>query len=238
MLDPTRQKTLASFQKKIGYTFSDISLLDLSLTHSSYANESQGKQNNERLEFLGDLVLGLVIGDYLLKKKPTYSEGTLSFIKSILVNKKTLAGIAEGIGLGEVLLMGKGELLSGGKNKASLLADALEAVIAAIYRDGDLEEAARFICKYFDKEICSALRQAEVRDYKSLLQEKSQKDYNVVPVYQVTSFEGPDHNRTYNVKVSVNGEILGTGSGKTKKEAEQVAAGEALNKIDNQNSNS
>ncbi len=232
MPDSTRQKTLTSFQKKIGYTFSDISLLNLALTHSSYANESQGKQNNERLEFLGDLVLGLVIGDYLLKRKPTYSEGTLSFIKSTLVNKKTLASLAEGIGLGEVLLMGKGERLSGGKNKASLLADALEALIAAIYCDCGLEAARKFICNYFDTEIRSALRQEDIRDYKSLLQEKSQKDYNIVPVYQVTGFEGPDHNRTYNVTVAINGEVLGAGSGKTKKEAEQVAAGVALDRID------
>lgn len=229
--DSTRQKILEKFQKKIGYTFNDISLLNISLTHSSYSNEFQGKENNERLEFLGDLVLGLIIGDYLLGRKPSYSEGCLSFIKSILVNKKTLATLAEEIGLGDILQLGKGERLSGGKNKASLLANALEALIGAIYRDGGLENSKKFIYKYFDKEIHAALRQEEIRDYKSLLQEKSQKEYNLVPVYQVTGFEGPDHDRTYNVRVLVNDRVLGSGKGKTKKEAEQAAAGVALSRI-------
>jgi len=236
--DSARQKILEKFQKKIGYTFNDISLLNISLTHSSYSNEFQGKENNERLEFLGDLVLGLIIGDYLLEKKPSYSEGSLSFIKSILVNKKTLATLAEDIGLGNILQLGKGERLSGGKNKASLLADALEALIGAIYRDGGLENSRKFIYKYFDKEIHAALRQEKIRDYKSLLQEKSQKEYNLVPVYQVTGFEGPDHDRTYNVRVLVNDRVLGSGRGKTKKEAEQAAAGVALSRINPEESGS
>ena len=227
-----RQRILDNFQKKIGYTFSNPSLLDLSLTHSSFSNESQGSGNNERLEFLGDLVLGLVIGDYLLEKRPSLSEGSLSFIKSILVNKKTLASLADEMALGDVLLLGKGERLSGGKNKASLLADGLEALIAAIYRDSGLEEARRFVCRFFRKEINTALHAEEIRDYKSLLQEKSQKSFNIVPVYQVIGVEGPDHNRVYTLQVLVNGRILGTGSGKTKKEAEQAAAGIALNRID------
>lgn len=227
--DSKRQKKLEAFQKKVGYSFTDLSLLDLSLTHSSYANESFLKEDNERLEFLGDLVLGLVIGDHLLKQKPSYSEGRLSFIKSYLVSKITLALLGEEIGIGEILLLGKGERLSGGKKKTSLLADALEALIAAIYRDGGLESANQFILSIFKKEINTVFHQEEVRDYKSLFQEKSQKEYNVIPSYKVTDIEGPDHNKTFSVTVSIGGKMLGKGKGKTKKAAEQAAASVALN---------
>lgn len=219
------------FEREIEYRFKDRKLLITALTHSSYCRE-QGdnpKDNNERLEFLGDAFFDAIISDILYHKISDWDEGKLSKIRSIIVCERSLAAIASKMNLGDYLYMGKGEALSGGRKKESILADALEAIIGAIYLDGGYECAKIFVRKNFEQIIEDACSGKIVNDYKTKLQEVLQKkEKNISISYVLDKTEGPEHNKTFYMSLIHNGELLGSGIGKTKKEAEQNAAKEAL----------
>jgi ribonuclease III len=219
-------------QERIGYRFSDTSLLQQALTHKSYSNEKAGcLAYNERLEFLGDAVLDLVVSDRLFHFYPSESEGELTRIRAEVVNEKGLACIARRIGLGECLSLGRGEERSGGRDKDSLNADALEALLGAVFRDGGLGPATAVIEKLFDEAIRhSAGRKAGI-DHKTRLQEFLQGRKCHPPQYVLLGAEGPDHDRTYMVEVRDDIQALGQGQGKSKKAAEQEAARQALERL-------
>ncbi len=229
MLSTERIQDLDSLQKKIGYTFQDISLLNKSLTHKSYVNEnSDSLKNNERFEFLGDSVLDLIVTGYLLKAFPDFSEGILSKIRAAVVNESCLADLARQIGLGKYLLLGKGEESSGGMEKNSLLANAYEALAGAVYFDSNLEKAMDLYIPVLSKEIAKYADTARFRDYKSELQEYTQTHFNCIPNYNIVAEKGPAHEKQFEVVVLVQETIRGRGAGKSKKESEQVAAKSAL----------
>ena len=218
-------------EQRIGYRFTDRGLLEHALTHRSRAAEdiSGGVLDNESLEFLGDAVLGLVVADALFRRYPDYSEGQKSKIKASVVSTQSLARHAELIRLGEHLLLGRGEEKTGGRFKQALLADAYEALIAAIYLDGGLPAAAEFL----DRELSDAIDTGSTQDvvgldYKSALQERLQALGQPLPEYRVASESGPDHRKAFTIEVVVSGEVLGSAIGRTKKEAEQEAAKQAL----------
>lgn len=216
-------------QNKIGYVFRDEKLLENALTHSSYANE-RGKTrvwSNERLEFLGDSVLGFVSAEYLFEKYPTKPEGEMTRIRAELVCEHSLAATAETLGLGDVLLLGKGEEQNGGRERKSILADAVEALLAAIYLDGGMEQAKRFV-----KDFILAEKPTELTDYKTALQEIVQGAGEAAPQYKIIDEFGPDHAKTFVARVEIKGAPAGEGSGRTKKEAEQSAARDAMEKMD------
>ena len=217
-------------QKKLSYYFINIDFLLESITHKSYVNENPdlNYKDNERLEFLGDAVLDLSISSYLVENFPHYQEGELSKIKSMMVSEASLAKIAAELDLGEYLLLGRGEEHTGGRKKESLLANALEAVIAAIYLDGGLPAADGFIRMVFVAQIQTITREGISLDYKTDLQEYCQGHDLELPAYRVSKEMGPDHKKTFEVELLIDGEVLGLGIGKNKKEAEQRAAKEAL----------
>ena len=218
---------LHEFEKKIGYEYKDISLLETALTHSSYANEKgNGHKYNERLEFLGDSVLGFVTADYFfnnMKKKP---EGQLTKLRAAAVCEGACFDYAKEIDLGEYLFLGKGEQKTGGRERASILADAFEAVIASIYLDGGIEEARKFILRF----IIPAVEKHSLtfKDYKTVLQEVIQKNPEEKLTYVLVKESGPDHDKMFEVEVHLNSNVIGRGTGGTKKHAEQEAAREAL----------
>jgi ribonuclease-3 len=221
-------------QERIGYRFKDRGLLEHALTHKSRAAEdaSGGVADNESLEFLGDAVLGLVVADMLFRKYPDYNEGQKSKIKAAVVSTHALARRAEQIQLGEHLLLGRGEEKTGGRFKQALLADGYEALIAALYLDGGLPAAAAFLERELTDAIESGAGEAVVgRDYKSALQERLQALGRPLPEYRVAAESGPDHRKEFTVDVVVGGDVLGTASGKAKKEAEQEAARLALTRV-------
>lgn len=218
-------------EKKIYYTFHEKNLLREALTHKSYSNENRLLFSNERLEFLGDAVLNLIISDYLIKGFPDSPEGDLSKLRAIIVNEEILSRIAKRIGLGEDLLLGKGEDLTGGREKPSLLSDALEALIAAIYLDGGIEEASNFVKRLFDEEVRSRISEGLSYDFKTELQQYCQGRFSLLPRYHVTKELGPDHKKVFEVRLFIKDEPYGTGIGKTKKRAEQRAAEEALKRL-------
>lgn len=215
------------------YNFHYPGLLKEALTHKSFVNESpiKGIKDNERLEFLGDAVLDMVISEYLFERLPEAREGELSKIKSTVVSEPTLAEIARKINIGDFIVMGKGENLSLGRSKNSLLANTLEAVIAAIYLDGGPQEAIRFIHRWFIETIENILTHQVTFDYKTDFQEECQKKYEVLPEYRLIKTTGPDHSKTFEVHLMVKGNVMGIGIGKSKKEAEQKAAKEGLGQI-------
>ena len=217
-------------QKKLSYYFINIDFLLESITHKSYVNENPdlNYKDNERLEFLGDAVLDLSISSYLVENFPHYQEGELSKIKSMMVSEASLAKIAAELDLGEYLLLGRGEEHTGGRKKESLLANALEAVIAAIYLDGGLPAADGFIRMVFVAQIQTITREGISLDYKTDLQEYCQGHDLELPAYRVSKEMGPDHKKTFEVELLIDGEVLGLGIGKNKKEAEQRAAKETL----------
>ena len=217
-------------ERVLGYSFKDKSILQQSLTHKSYANENKQKaySYNERMEFLGDAVLELVVCEYLYHTYPDSSEAELTKIKSYAVKESTLAQVARTIGLGNFLYLGKGEETTGGREKPSILADAYEAVVAAIYFDGGFERAKKFILTSLEKHIHQIVKQKLVYNYKTEVQELVQTYFGVLPKYEFHGEEGPDHNKTFNVTLYINDKIFGTGRGKSKKEATQMAAAEAL----------
>jgi ribonuclease-3 len=221
----SRKKELLLFQKKAGIRFRRLDLLDLSLCHRSYVNETPELiDNNERLEFLGDSVLGMVVADYLFRLLPDRPEGDLARIKSHVVSENTLAAIALNLGVDSIVHVGKGEELSGGRTKKALLSDSLEAVIGAWYLDAGYEKVSRFILKFLKEPIDTVLADRHRKDYKTLLQEVVQKRFHSYPRYILDRKTGPDHQRTYWMNVLINGEVYGPGSGGNKKAAEQEAA--------------
>jgi ribonuclease III len=225
---------LKNFQEILNIVFINPSLLELSLVHSSYINEKPGvaPDSNERLEFLGDAVLGLVIAEKLFADFPQSAEGELTRLRSALVRRETLAQIARTINLGDYLLMGKGEESGGGRDKPANLAGAFEALIAAIYLDQDLKIARDFILKLFGPEIHKQAHRGAETDYKSKLQEIIQSERQIAPSYQVIEAKGPDHAKLFKVEVKIGDEVLGVGTGKSKKMAEMEAAHAVLKTLD------
>lgn len=231
MISKERHEELSRCEKILGHRFNKIEVLNKSLTHKSYAYES-GKQvkDNERYEFLGDAVFDLMVSDYMLKKFPHYQEGVLSKIRAAVVSEGSLAKIARNLTLGDFLLLGKGEEQSGGRNKPSILANSLEAVAASIYLDAGFEKAVSTLLVNFVKDIDNAAVTSRYQDFKSELQEKTQLKFNTVPQYKVVSDSGPDHDKTFEICVFINNVECGSGTGKSKKEAEQKAARAAIEK--------
>jgi ribonuclease-3 len=225
-----RQATFDALESSLDYHFSDRTLLLEALTHRSYVNESRerGLKDNQRLEFFGDSVLGLLVSRRLLELLPGSGEGNLSRIRASMVDEDTLAGLAEGIRLGEFLLLGRGEDKTGGRGKKSILADAFEALVAAVYLDGGFDAAAGFVDRFFNPLLGRSVDDAVGRDYKTRLQELCQPLFGVTPVYVHEEAAGPDHARVFTATVRVGEDSFGTGSGKSKKEAEQAAAREGI----------
>ena len=225
------------FQKILGLKFKDISLLRCALSHSSYINElsSNVGLSNERLEFLGDTVLGLVITERIYKDYPTNTEGSLTRMRSSIVRSETLVQVAQSIKLSDFLLLGKGEAKSGGSTKKANLAGAMEAVIGAIYLDSGLDCARHFIERNFAEHIKLAKRTAIIIDSKTRLQEYMQSLSKGIPQYYTVAEQGPDHQKHFIVEVAVDGIVLERGEGFNKKEAEEKAAEKYLQSIDKQN---
>jgi ribonuclease-3 len=223
---------LAALQNTLGVSFKDLSLLEQALVHSSYINENMGiTTSNERLEFLGDAVLGLIIARELYQRLPQSTEGEMTELRSSLVRGDALSRIAEAISLGDYLYLGKGEKASGGRLKPANLAGAMEAVIAAVFLDQGLGVTRNFIIRLMDKELNKILSQGTEPDYKSQLQELIQSRYQQTPTYQVIEAIGPDHDRSFTVEVRVGDTVLGMGSGKSKKAAEEESARSALDQL-------
>ncbi|MGA6925414.1 MAG: ribonuclease III [Desulfosarcina sp.] len=212
-------------ERSLGYRFENAPRLTAALCHSSYANEqiATHTHSNERLEFLGDAVLNLAVSHLLMKRYPELAEGELSRNRAHLVNETQLAAVAREIGLGPHLLLGKGEAQTDGREKNSILADATEAVIAAIYLDGGFDAAFGFVERHFRERLVAVNRTGLEADHKSRLQERVQSTYRDVPRYRVIHESGPDHDKTFRVRMTV-GDIVADGDGKSKKMAEQEAA--------------
>ncbi len=224
---------LKQLSDKMEVAFSQIELLHKALTHTSYANESVRYvvKHNERLEFLGDAVLDVVISDELFRRYPNLPEGELTKARAAIVCEGSLADAAKVIGIGEYIRLGRGEAASGGHERASILADAFEAIIGAIYLDNGLESCRRFVLKYLDVDFEKVKFSEYSRDYKTWLQEVIAKKNGGQIQYQLEDTSGPDHNRVFTISVLINGEKMGIGVGKSKKEAAQKAAREALQKM-------
>lgn len=234
MDDPTPENaSQGNLERALGYRFNSAEQLTSALRHSSFVNEhpQTGITSNERLEFLGDAVLNLAISQLLMKRYPDLTEGELSRNRAQLVNESELAAIAREIGLGPHLLLGKGETLTDGREKNSILADATEAVIAAIYLDGGFDAAFGFVENQFRERLCSDNRTRYETDYKSMLQERVQSIHHEVPRYEVIDEIGPDHDKTFRIQMTVAG-ITAEGDGKSKKMAEQEAARAGLDILD------
>lgn len=218
------------FQNKIGYFFKKESLLTNALTHSSYTNDCSNRKNNERLEFLGDAFFDAIISEALFKKFPEHTEGSLSKMRASLVCEKSLAEHARKLGIGELLTLGKGEEKTGGRNRDSLLADAMEAIIAGIYIDSGYDQTREVVLNIFEKAIDDLIMGKRVIDYKTeiqkLIQEQGSRSIN----YVVEKEEGPPHDKIFYITLYVDKQEMGNGVGKTKKEAEQQAARDALEK--------
>ena len=236
------EQSLQMLQQRIDYQFTDLSLLQVALIHSSFAFERLDHgSHNETQEFLGDAVLDLTVGYILFKRFPRMREGKLTRIRSGLVNETGLAEMARGIDLGRYLLLGKGEEVSGGREKSSILSCAYEALVGALFLDGGYEQALLFVERFFSPLIDQRQQELVLSDAKSGLQEVLQERYNEGPQYVLEQEEGPAHAKTFTVSVRFHDRVLGTGRAGSKKEAEQQAAGMALEKLaleNNDNSNS
>lgn len=224
----------ANFQKVINYKFHDPKLLKTALTHSSFSSESKEEMpyNNERLEFLGDAIFDAIISEHLYKRLETVEEGRLTKIRAIIVCEQSLFQCSRQLSLGDFLNLGRGEENSGGRERSSILADAMEAVIGAIYLDGGWEEVKTFVLNNFYQTIEEALSGKLFMDYKTEIQEKLQAHGDVDISYITDKEEGPDHDKTFYINLVFNGKIIGAGSGRSKKEAEQRAAKQALERGD------
>jgi ribonuclease-3 len=219
---------LNRLQQELGYTFKDPALLVRSLTHVSY-DRQKSEGHNEVLEFLGDAVLDLAVSDLLIRRNPDKPEGVLSKMRAALVNSAVLAEKANQLGLAPMLRIGKGEELSGGRAKASILAGAFEALLGAIYRDGGFAAVLTVVERYFDRDVTT--EKLGQHDYKTRLQEISQMLFHAPPIYRVVSESGPDHDKYFTTEITVGGKALGTGEGRSKKQAEQQAAKRALRQL-------
>jgi len=225
------ERQLAELQKKLNYSFSDSALLIAALTHSSYANEKMksGTESNERLEFLGDSLLGMAVALLIFKIKQQLTEGQMTKLRAELICERSLAELALELDLGSYLILSRGEENGGGRSRPSMLADAFEAILAAIYLDGGYDPVERLISSYFKPRIENPNH--SISDYKTVLQEMVQNKPGQRLVYEKTSEFGPDHNKSFTVEVRLNGKTIGTGSGKSKKNAEQEAAKTAITTI-------
>jgi ribonuclease-3 len=231
-----RLKELNKFQKTLRIRFSNKNLLNQALTHRSFANENQNNiKENERLEYLGDSVLGLVINEYLFKRFDEYHEGDLAKIKSSVVSEETLATAALEIEIGSYLLLGKGEENSGGRTRPSILANTVEALIGAMYLDCGLKNTKKFILNIFKKYIDRVDKIPNMRDPKTTLQELVQKKYKNKPEYQLLKSDGPDHKKIFSVALLINKKVIIEGTGTSKRRAEVDAARKVLSKITNDN---
>ena len=221
---------MKSLEEKLGYTFQDKSLLENALTHSSCANESKSRlHSNERLEFLWDSILGMVVAEHLYRNHPDLPEGELTRTRAALVCEESLVEVAHDLGLGDYLKLGKGEEAGGGRTRPSIRADAVEAVLAAVYLDGGIGSARKIIQKYILSREIEGLNSQ--RDYKTALQELIQRESGQSLKYRLTGSEGPDHDKRFFVEVDLNGQPVGAGKGRSKKEAEQMAAKAAIAKL-------
>jgi len=231
-LSPERREALAILQDLLGYHFREPELLDLALTHKSFVNERPGGlASNERLEFLGDAVLNLMISHYLYGRLPRHPEGQLSKLRASIVNNLNLAKMAQQISLGDFILLGKGEQRDGGRLKPSILASCLEALIGAIYWEAGLEKVTTLFFLRWGDHIAAIVEKNQVIDYKGIVQEIVQRRWGCLPVYEVVRESGPPHQRSFEISLSIRGQIYGLGCGKSKKEAEQEAAMLALEKL-------
>jgi ribonuclease-3 len=224
-------ENIQCFEKVIGYDFKNKDYILEALTHSSYSNENKRFNFNERFEFLGDSVLGVVVSDYLFRSEQNLPEGELTKLRANIVCEESLNEVATNINLGDYMLLGKGEEATGGRQRISILADATEAIIAAIYLDGGFECARDFILKFMGDIIQDTRKGNIFRDYKTHLQEllQSRGENNIW--YNLIEEKGPDHNKRFVMEVGINDDVLGVGEGKSKKEAEQLAARAGLKKI-------
>ena len=222
---------IKDLEAAIGYRFRNISLLQNALTHSSYANERWHNSllSNERLEFLGDSVLGMLVAEYLYRNFPNRPEGELTRMRADMVCERTLAGAANRIGLGGHLLLGHGEEQGGGRNRNSILADAMESVIAACFLDGGIDAALKVVRQFILVDV--PVTKLHNADYKTQLQELVQQKKNQVLSYALVGQSGPDHDKKFDVEVSLNGKVVGRGTGSSKKRAEQDAASAAIEKL-------
>jgi len=230
-LERDRVEALSALQGKISYQFNDPDLLDVALTHRSYANERAGGayQDNERLEFLGDSVLNVIISHLTMKRFPHYDEGELTRMRASLVNEKSLARISKSLGINQYLLLGKGESRRGGRERTSLTSDAYEALIGAVYLDGGFERTFEVVEKQFTPLLDKGL--TDDGDCKTRVQQVSQSRFGCSPRYRLFDVSGPEHDKTFGVELSIDGRLYGYGIGKSKKEAQQNAAQEALKRI-------
>jgi ribonuclease-3 len=230
-------RSLDSLQERLAYRFQNEKLLLQALVHRSFVHEGcqNGLEDNEILEFLGDSVLNLAISHLLMSIFPQYREGDLSRLRSAIVNEKELAHVAQGLSLGDYLFLGKGEELTGGRQKPSLLADAVEALLASVYLDGGLEAAVEVVRhlfrEYLRAEAFDHPLRALDKDFKTQLQELCQARFKLVPTYVLEGEEGPDHDKTFHACALLDGRELACGSGKSKKEAQQEAARAALERL-------
>ena len=220
-------RNLCFLEEKIGYVFRKKEYLNEAMRHSSYANEGKKKRSNERLEFLGDSVLSIIVAQHLFTHYTHLPEGELTKLRASLVCEKSLYEFALRFGLNQFLLLGKGEEMTGGRERPSIIADAFEALLAAIYLDGGMEEATKFVLHFIPEHL--SLKQAKgLSDYKTTLQEIIQQNREEKVEYVLISESGPDHDKTFEVEVHLNSNVIGRGCGKSKKQAEQLAAKEAL----------
>ena len=224
-----RINALIPLQRLLCYQFKDLELLHKSLTHKSYSNEVLlSLKNNERLEFLGDSVLDLIVADYMFLTYQNLPEGSLSKLRAAVVNESSLAGLAKNLELGSYILLGKGESFSGGRQKASILANAYEALVGALFCDSDFRTTADVFLPKLVEKIDEYRGACIATDFKSDLQEYTQNRFSCVPLYEVVGEIGPGHDKRFDVQVKIRSQVLGSGKGRTKKEAEQSAAKEAL----------
>lgn len=228
-----KKKPYKELEKKFDYKFKDIALLKKALSHRSYANEKKlpATEHNERLEFLGDAVLELAVSEILMERFPQFTEGDLSKLRAAIVNEKQLAELAKKYEVGRFIKLGLGEERSHGRRKPSLLSDAYEAILGAIYQDSNFRRAKRSIRKHYEELLKDRDPEEFYRDYKTELQEKAQYFFKTVPTYKLSAQHGPDHAKIFEVELTIKGEVFGSGRGRSKKAAEQMAAHESLKKI-------
>ena len=227
------EQDIHELEARLKYKFIDRALITQALKHRSYLSvtNEQRLSSNERLELLGDAVLGMVVTEFLYKRFPTKEEGELTAIKSLMVSRKILARVGKQIGIGDFILLNDAEQKAGGRNRSSIVADALEAVIGAIYLDGGLDTVVNFIQKKLLAKTEKIISEKQNRNFKSILLEYSQSKSLGLPHYYVRNEEGPDHNKLFTIEVKVNNQVLGMGKGNSKKKAEQISAKNALKKL-------
>jgi ribonuclease-3 len=230
-MDGERLEILSTLQEEISYQFHDLELLNLALTHRSYANERSGgrSRDNERLEFLGDSVLNVIISHLIMNRFPHCNEGEMTRLRASLVNEKSLARISKSLGINQCLLLGKGESRRGGREKSSLISDAYEALIGAVYLDGGFEKAFGVVEKQFVPLLDRGL--IDDGDFKTKVQQICQSRFGRAPRYRLSELKGPQHDKTFGAEIFIEGQPYGYGIGKTKKEAQQNAAKDALERI-------